>query len=218
MRGPHGQRLAADTVHTRAGKERGSGFRWWSEQLNIPADVKWNPQQVVTGVMGLGSLGGTSASDSEKKSFTQSAKSLLRQANACAQSACPEVLARASAMRRSIRAYDKWETSWWNPSSLIGDGPGYDDWQVVDGNLQAAEVAASRRSQGREVPKGAQHGFINPADAAGGTFRREVATNANEMAEWVKANWWKIALGVGGVVVLTGAAKGVGAGFAAKRL
>lgn len=58
MRGPHGQRLAADPVYLRGSNQpRGSGFRFWSEELNIPADMKWNPQQVVTGVMGLGSLG-----------------------------------------------------------------------------------------------------------------------------------------------------------------
>lgn len=56
MRGPHGQRLAADPVHTRAGRVRGSGFRFWSEQLNVRPDLKWNPQQVVTGVMGMGDL------------------------------------------------------------------------------------------------------------------------------------------------------------------
>jgi hypothetical protein len=55
MRGPHGQRLAADPVYIRAHDQpRGSGFRWWAEELNVPADVKWNPQQVVTGLMGLG--------------------------------------------------------------------------------------------------------------------------------------------------------------------
>jgi hypothetical protein len=56
-RGPHGKRLAQDPVKSRAGKPRGSGFRFWVEQIGIKADEKWNPRQKVVGLMGLGSLG-----------------------------------------------------------------------------------------------------------------------------------------------------------------
>jgi hypothetical protein len=53
-RGPHGKRMAADPVATRLRKPRGSGFRFWVEQLNVPADESWNPPQRVVGLMGLG--------------------------------------------------------------------------------------------------------------------------------------------------------------------
>ena len=56
-RGPHGKRLAADPVKSRSGQPRGSGFRFWVEQLNVKPDVRWNPKQEVTGVMGMGSMG-----------------------------------------------------------------------------------------------------------------------------------------------------------------
>jgi len=54
-RGPHGQRLAADPVKVRE-HERGSGFRFWVEELNVPANESWNPRQRVTGLLGLGDL------------------------------------------------------------------------------------------------------------------------------------------------------------------
>jgi hypothetical protein len=54
-RGPHGQRLAADPVKVRE-HERGSGFRFWVEELNVPANRSWNPRQRVTGLLGLGDL------------------------------------------------------------------------------------------------------------------------------------------------------------------
>jgi hypothetical protein len=54
-RGPHGKRLAADPVTVRLGQPRGSGFRFWVEQLNVPADESWNPPQRIVGLMGLGS-------------------------------------------------------------------------------------------------------------------------------------------------------------------
>lgn len=53
QRGPHGMYLAADPVVTREGKQRGSGFRFWVEQLNVPADASWNPTPKVVGLLGL---------------------------------------------------------------------------------------------------------------------------------------------------------------------
>jgi len=53
MRGPHGKRLAADPVRTREGRARGSGFRTWIEQLNVPANESWNPPQKVVGLLGI---------------------------------------------------------------------------------------------------------------------------------------------------------------------
>jgi hypothetical protein len=54
QRGPHGQRIAADPVRTRASSARGSGFRFWAEQIGIPANDKWNPPQQVVELFGLG--------------------------------------------------------------------------------------------------------------------------------------------------------------------
>ena len=56
-RGPHGRRLAADPVAERRGRPRGSGFRFWVEEMGIPANESWNPPQRVIGLMGLGSTG-----------------------------------------------------------------------------------------------------------------------------------------------------------------
>jgi len=60
-RGPHGMRLAADPVASRFRQPRGSGFRFWIEDLNVPADVSWNPPQRLVGLLGLG--GASSAMD-----------------------------------------------------------------------------------------------------------------------------------------------------------
>jgi hypothetical protein len=56
QRGPHGMRIAADPVVTREGRPRGSGFRFWHEELGVKADEKWNPENMVVGVMGMGEL------------------------------------------------------------------------------------------------------------------------------------------------------------------
>lgn len=59
-RGPHGKRLAQDPVLTRLAKgSRGSGFRFWVEEMNIPANEVWNPPQRVVGLMGLGAGAGS---------------------------------------------------------------------------------------------------------------------------------------------------------------
>lgn len=52
-RGPHGQRLAADPVKVRERMRPGSGFRFWTELMNVPADETWRPKQRVTGLLGL---------------------------------------------------------------------------------------------------------------------------------------------------------------------
>lgn len=59
-RGPHGMRLAADPVKSRLGRPRGSGFRFWVEELNpqFKPDNQWVPQQRVVGMFGLGANGG----------------------------------------------------------------------------------------------------------------------------------------------------------------
>jgi len=57
QRGPHGHRFAADPVVSRlTGQQRGSGFRWWKEQMDAGGDYEgyWQPNQIVEGVMGLG--------------------------------------------------------------------------------------------------------------------------------------------------------------------
>lgn len=57
QRGPHGHRFAADPVVSRlTNQARGSGFRWWREQMNAGGDYEgfWQPEQYVEGVMGLG--------------------------------------------------------------------------------------------------------------------------------------------------------------------
>lgn len=54
QRGPHGMRLSADPVRTREGKLRGSGFRWWGEMLNVPADQQWVSKMKVVGLLGMG--------------------------------------------------------------------------------------------------------------------------------------------------------------------
>jgi hypothetical protein len=56
QRGPHGHRFSADPVLSRLGQPRGSGFRWWKEQMDAGGDYDgfWDPRQVVEGVMGLG--------------------------------------------------------------------------------------------------------------------------------------------------------------------
>jgi hypothetical protein len=69
MRGPHGQRMAADPVRTREGQARGSGFRTWVEQLNVPADQAWNPPQRVVGLLGLGGAVGSSAERSFRVAY-----------------------------------------------------------------------------------------------------------------------------------------------------
>ncbi len=53
-RGPHGARLGADPIANRLKNPRGSGFRFWVEQMNIPANESWNPPQRVVGLLGLG--------------------------------------------------------------------------------------------------------------------------------------------------------------------
>jgi len=46
----------------------------------------------------------------------------------------------------------------------------------------------------------------------------DVSCHLERLGEWARANWWKAALGVGGVVAIYGLSTGVGSGFAAKRL
>lgn len=52
-RGWHGRRFAPDPVLAREASRRGSGFRFWREQLNVPASEAWNPPQRVVGLLGL---------------------------------------------------------------------------------------------------------------------------------------------------------------------
>ena len=54
MRGPHGQRLSVDPVRSRQLNPRGSGFNFWVEQLNVPANRAWIPTPKVVGLLGLG--------------------------------------------------------------------------------------------------------------------------------------------------------------------
>jgi hypothetical protein len=243
MRGPHGQRLAADPVRTREGRVRGSGFRFWSEQLNIPADVKWNPQQVVTGVMGMGGLGELQeASREQRVLLSNAAKSLLREANTCPRSTCGMTLGKAKGLRQVLRQYNRWEsmsvygraaslltlpTALWNWREIT-NSQGYDDWHSIDVTLHAAEVAASKREKGQPVPGGAKDPAATPGNVGWGSVPQYVGETGRPGPDGechkydficqARQNWWKIAIGIGGVVVLYGLATGAGRGFAAKRL
>ncbi len=54
QRGPHGMYLSRDPVVTREHERSGSGFRFWVEQLNVPADESWTPEAKVVGLLGMG--------------------------------------------------------------------------------------------------------------------------------------------------------------------
>lgn len=241
MRGPHGQRLAADPVHTREGKTRGSGFRWWTEELYVPPNVKWNPQQVVTGVMGLGALGEIQEATSQQKAALSSeAKNTLREANTCVQGSCHFFVAKAKGLRSALRGFRKWESPGVYeraaalltvPTALyywrdITNSRGYDDWHSIDVTLQAAEVAASRRAQGKPVPKGATTPAPTPGDVGWGSVPGYIA-DAGKRGEGgechpydfvcqAKENWWKIGLVGLGVLALYGFASGYGRGLASR--
>lgn len=213
MRGPHGQRLAADPVISRSGRARGSGFRFWHEELNIPADVKWNPQQVVTGVMGLGALpAGWSCPYTRGRMGEEISKleAAIRVANTPAEI-------------EAVRAQKE---------------------RLLECHLQLGQNAKYKSQRDRIIRVGSlilikkdkvAPGVVDPRT---GAFRPQTQAEycrANPSAcfpedrckpydlpclaaEWLKRNWWKAALGVGVLVVVSGAAKGFGSGLAAKRL
>jgi len=58
QRGPHGYSFSEDPIKKRLRTGRGTGFVWWSEQMDAAGDQKgfWQPQQAVNAVMGLGLL------------------------------------------------------------------------------------------------------------------------------------------------------------------
>jgi len=154
MRGPHGKRLAADPVRTREGRARGSGFRTWIEQLNVPANESWNPPQKVVGLLGLG--GAAEADRDTKVKLTAWAKSL----NARSQTVAP---AMASPLEAEIRAatsnLDMFQP--WDDSDALSvaarvlswgmvDTSRYDSSQTVRANLQRALLNVRIRTGVRE--------------------------------------------------------------------
>lgn len=215
MRGPHGQRLAADPVRTREGRTRGSGFRFWHEELNIPANVKWNPQQVVTGVMGMGDLPGgwecpytRSQMGGEISRLESAIKAANDPASLEAVRAQKERLLECHMQLGQNTAYAGHRARIINVGNLIllkkkRIAPG-----IVNPNT-GAFVPQTQEEYCRRNPSACRDvnascpPYLGPICDAG---------------DWIKKNWWKAAIGVGAVVVLTGAAKGLGAGFAAKRL
>jgi hypothetical protein len=215
MRGPHGQRLAADPVFLRSHDQpRGSGFRFWHEELNVKPDVKWNPQQVVTGVMGLGDL---PAGWECPYTRSQLAHEITKIESAVQVANTPESL-------EAVRAQKE---------------------RLLECHLQLGENQKYKGQRDRIINVGnlilLKKGKVGPGVVNPGTGRYRPQTQAEycrqnpaacrdvtapcpsylgpicDAGDWIKANWWKVALGVGAVIVLSGGAKGFGAGLA-KRL
>ncbi len=255
MRGPHGQRLAADPVYLRRHNQpRGSGFRFWVEELNVPANVEWNPQQVVTGFMGMGlgarPLGGYLARTQKvivQNGATPAAVCALDNTNSAlfqkiANDAFPDeadldngtgelraVVDRISgegALAQSAQAMAcliRWQAGVFGGSQARR--------RIADVNALHVLLVA-RRGSVRE--DGAP--MINPTAYDPKTGRVRPFTQAeycrqNPQAcfpetqcewydvaclggEWWDRNWWKIALGVGGVVALYSFGRGAGSGAA----
>jgi hypothetical protein len=205
MRGPHGQRLAADPVYIRAHDQpRGSGFRWWHEELNVPPDLAWNPQQVVTGVMGLGDL---PAGWSCPYTREQLGREIAKVEAAVRTAGDPASLEAVRAQNEKLRECH----------FQLGQNATY------AGHLARIQVVSQLAAQ-KKGRVGA--GVLDP----GGRMRtptisdycrqnpaacRDVSISSEECAWYdlrcnLKENWWKVLLGGAAVVALYNAAAGVG--------
>jgi hypothetical protein len=214
MRGPHGQRLAADPVHTRAGRVRGSGFRFWSEQLNVRPDMKWNPQQVVTGVMGLGTLpAGWSCpyTRSQLEVEINKAESAIQVAKSAsdleAVRAHVERL-RECHMQLGGSAYASHQTRINSVASLVLLKKGKVTSRLVDPRTgafrpQTQEEYCRRNPSACKFDRSPCPPGLQPVCDAG---------------DWLKENWKLVAVAGIGLVMAYPFLKGAGSGFAAKRL
>jgi hypothetical protein len=218
MRGPHGQRLAADPVINREGRARGSGFRWWHEELNVPADVKWNPQQVVTGVMGMGALPAGWSCPYTRSQMNEEIRKIeiaVRAANT------PVEIERVRAQKERLLACHM----------QLGQNTKYKsqrDRIINVGNMilikkERVAPGVVNPNTGAYIPTTVDPKAVfcrrHPSDPA---CAEESDCSWYDIpclgGEWLERNWWKVALGVGAVVVLYGGASGLSRGFAAKRL
>lgn len=213
MRGPHGQRLAADPVYIREHNQpRGSGFRFWHEELNIAPNVKWNPQQVVTGVMGMGDLPVGWACPYTR---SQMGEEIAKVEAAVKSATTPAQLELVRAQNEKLRECHM----------QLGQN---NTFKSHLHRINEVGAAIARRK-----------GLVHPSVVTpGGKFipqTQEEYCRQNPSAcfpesrcapydvvclseEWIKKNWWKVALGVGGAIAIYGFAGGAGKRLAAKIL
>jgi hypothetical protein len=205
MRGPHGQRLAADPVYIRAHNQpRGSGFRWWVEDLNVPPDLAWNPQQVVTGVMGLGDLpAGWSCPYTREQLGREIAK-----VEAAAQVAGdPASLEAVRAQNEKLRECH----------FQLGQNTAYK--HHLDSINRVIQLIVHKKKRVAPGVVDPQTGaYIPPTQAEYCRRNPEACRNVSfsDECKWydlrcsLEENWWKILLGGAAVVALYNAAAGVG--------
>ena len=152
-RGPHGKRLGQDPVTVRLGKPRGSGFRFWVEQLNVPADESWNPPQRVVGLMGMGTPPNASelynACDSSLPPPPAALLNVPRGRSAGAQSMAKEFenVARAACRGRVGPARQILEGAW----RYFGGQMTADERAAYEPALQASRAYISRIESGGQA-------------------------------------------------------------------
>jgi hypothetical protein len=245
MRGPHGQRLAANPVYLREHDQpRGSGFRFWTEELNIPPDVEWNPQQVVTGVMGLGSLGGAfdrlryaseihAAISSQPVGIARQAASEAASAlqSAISQSArqnekgAQDALVKAASQTARVRGHGAPALA-----NLLDRELNENVYPIVSQHFGRTPDEQARYMRGVIAQEQAWERYVDPASSHAGILRAEEerARHSGKCVSWLRtpANCLEDIQGslvktllvggavVLGVVALSSFAKGAGAGLA----
>lgn len=173
MRGPHGKRLAADPVRTREGAVRGSGFRTWIEQLNVPANESWNPPQKVVGLLGLG--GSSEAPDSVKVALSKGARDAVVLSESLPDQAVQNFQVAVRGLAAKLDEYQKFDSTW-----LPYGTPGMSTWDsshVIRENLQAANANLNRRL-GKRDPASRSLGTSSADRTTAGLFLDNVASKA----------------------------------------
>lgn len=145
QRGPHGKWISPP-LSVGPSKDR-QEFRWWNSYTHTT--LPWVPPQTVVGVAGLSGI--TEASFWEKRSLSSAAKEIKQLAIQCSRTglgnqSCSIVLQTAKTFRARLRTFEHWG------EGLFGI---YDAWNVIDMTAQQAEVIASKKIQGQDIPKGA---------------------------------------------------------------
>lgn len=226
-RGPHGQRLAADPVAVRLREPKGSGFKFWIEEMNVAADQSWNPRQRVVGLLGLGAptIGECQAgtenmppirpvppgSSWEVGAFRTQLIEAMRAACRGRVGAADRMLADAIAKLSSVATRPAWAPELAKARAYVNSVRASSADRLQQTELQESAIKAKNviySASGMAARRRA-------ADTAEITLAKAYQKGKQALP---KQDWWKYALILGGgavgLIVLSNFARGFGQGVA----